>query len=203
VALRLEESAGVPLSSLQADSLLDEVAVYGDDGDFFFDPVTDPFLASAPAAGLDKNGVLWIVLPDNIALAHIPALGLKTFFVVLDLAQPPGPLAPKTVRVTALTDGPTVCRAEDRAHDLPLVLEWAENVSTATLCAGAVDVVLTEQTVTTTVSYWACDTLTARDHFVVGAGGDVTLEAANRVVLGSGFSVVVGGELTVGAGLLP
>jgi hypothetical protein len=132
-AVRFEESAGDPLSVLQATALMDVVAVYGDDGDDVFEPGVDPFLASVSPAGIDFWGVVWVDLPDGLAGAAIAALAQRTFFIVLDIASPIGDLAPDTVRITLLTEGDAVCEAEDRIHDIPLLIEHANNVSTATV----------------------------------------------------------------------
>lgn len=57
--------------------------------------------------------------------------------------------------------------------------------------------VLSNAVVTTTESWKAKHQISNVGSFTVGAGGDVTLEAGTRVVLGDGFSVGTGGSLTV------
>ncbi|MFN7941980.1 MAG: VCBS repeat-containing protein [Thermoanaerobaculia bacterium] len=133
VAVRLEEAPGDPLNAFQAASLIEFVEVYGDDGDGVFEPEVDPLLAAASPAGIDANGTVWVDLPDDTAGAAIAALGQRTFFVALDLAAPFQIAAPRTLAVTLLSDGPFVCEAQDRDHDLALDLEWRANVATATL----------------------------------------------------------------------
>lgn len=51
-----------------------------------------------------------------------------------------------------------------------------------------------QQSVSTTKTYEACDTVSATDGFEVTATGDVTFRAGNRIVLGDGFSVASGGS---------
>jgi hypothetical protein len=70
-------------------------------------------------------------------------------------------------------------------------------VNPGTTCTGMDDEVLTNQTVSGTQSFEACDTLTAQTNFVVGTNGDATLTAGSTVVLGNGFRVDSGGALTV------
>lgn len=51
-----------------------------------------------------------------------------------------------------------------------------------------------QQTVSTTESFQACDTVSATSGFEVTASGDVTFRAGRRVILGDGFSVAAGGS---------
>jgi uncharacterized protein YkwD len=50
-----------------------------------------------------------------------------------------------------------------------------------------------QQTVSTTETFQACDTVSATSGFEVAATGDVTFQAGRRIVLGDGFSVASGG----------
>lgn len=50
-----------------------------------------------------------------------------------------------------------------------------------------------QQTVSTTETFQACDTVSATSGFEVTASGDVTFHAGRRIVLGDGFSVASGG----------
>ena len=61
---------------------------------------------------------------------------------------------------------------------------------------GVPALVLTTGTVTGVASETACDSITARDGYGVGATGELTLTAP-LVVLADGFSVASGGKLTV------
>lgn len=65
------------------------------------------------------------------------------------------------------------------------------------------DLDLPPQTVSSTETHVACDTITAPEpagDFTVSSTGDLTLHAGNRVILEDGFSVESGGSLTVIAG---
>jgi hypothetical protein len=117
-----------------------------------FEPGVDPLLASVAPAGIDPAGVVWLDLADGAAAAAVAALAQKTFWVGLDLAQPFGPFAASTLRVSVLTDGGAVCEAEDRSHDIPLALQWAANVSTST--QALVDVFLRDGFETGNASRW-------------------------------------------------
>jgi hypothetical protein len=141
VPVRLEESAGDPLNALQAASLIDTVRLYGDDGDGTFEPGVDPLVGSVVPAAIDLGGVVFIDVPRGQAAVHVDALAQKTFFVVLDLAQPFGIFASSTdtIRVTLLTGAGPACEAVDADYDVPLQVEWGADVSTATV--GLADVV--------------------------------------------------------------
>jgi len=53
-----------------------------------------------------------------------------------------------------------------------------------------------QQTVSTSETFQACDTVSATAGFEVTATGDVTFHAGRRIVLGDGFSVASGGSFT-------
>lgn len=70
-------------------------------------------------------------------------------------------------------------------------------------CACPADLLLTGQTVSTTESFLATQTITAGDGFAVVSPGDVTFQAGTRVVLQDGFSVGPGASFTAIAGTAP
>jgi hypothetical protein len=65
------------------------------------------------------------------------------------------------------------------------------------VCSGILDIALASQTVSTIEVFDACRNITGGDGFAVENGGDVTLIAGGYVALDTGFSVAVGGLLTV------
>jgi hypothetical protein len=70
-------------------------------------------------------------------------------------------------------------------------------IGTTPVCSIDNHLNLSSQTITTTQVFEACRTITAAPNIIVGAGGDVTFKAVERVTLGSGFKVLPGGTLTV------
>lgn len=58
----------------------------------------------------------------------------------------------------------------------------------------AADLVLTGRIVERVETFYGCNSVNAHSDFVVGATGDVTLEAGTKVILGNGFSVASGGR---------
>lgn len=75
------------------------------------------------------------------------------------------------------------------------VLEASDTINYVTSCTTYPDVVDPgTQTVNKTQTWTACDMVTAGTGFAVGASGNVTFRAKNRVALRSGFSVASGGS---------
>jgi RHS repeat-associated protein len=83
----------------------------------------------------------------------------------------------------------------------PQPLAWAYetdpvgNITHIEACAG--DLVLTNETIATATTRTSCASLFAGPSFTVSPTGDLTLAAAEKVVLRDGFSVAEGGRLTV------
>jgi uncharacterized protein YkwD len=75
-------------------------------------------------------------------------------------------------------------------------LQASDTIYLDTPCTATPNVDVPNQTVTSTASWEACDTITALSGFTVGATGDVTFQAGQRVVLGDGFAVLAGGSFT-------
>jgi len=74
-------------------------------------------------------------------------------------------------------------------------------------CYGILNLSINNQTLSTTETFEACETITAGPAVNVTSTGDVTFQVGNRVILKSGFSVEDGGRLSViidaSAGRLP
>jgi hypothetical protein len=65
------------------------------------------------------------------------------------------------------------------------------------VCSAPDDLELANDTVTTSVTYEACNSISAGTAYVVDAPGELTLRAGNRIVLEKGFSVLGGGTLVL------
>jgi hypothetical protein len=75
---------------------------------------------------------------------------------------------------------------------------YVDDVQVTSICdLPDENIVLPGQTVSTTQAYEACRTITAGPSYIVGATGNVTFEARERVSLKPGFKVVPGGVLKV------
>jgi len=73
-------------------------------------------------------------------------------------------------------------------------LQASDTIYFDTPCTGTTSVNVGNQTVTGTASWQACETVRALSGFTVGATGDVTFQAGQKVVLGDGFAVLAGGS---------
>jgi RHS repeat-associated protein len=76
--------------------------------------------------------------------------------------------------------------------------DFGLTVDAQSTCASADSEVLEGQSIVGNAEFVACETLTARDDFVVSSTGAVTLTAGERVVFGDGFRVESGGSLVAG-----
>lgn len=64
-------------------------------------------------------------------------------------------------------------------------------------CAGVWDLLLSDDTIDTTILYEACRTITVGPYLVIDVPGDVTFRAGETVILTNGFVVRSGTKLTV------
>ena len=94
----------------------------------------------------------------------------------------------------------TSSTGEDANADIPLILEFAENVKTGKVdtelttasCQSAAALSLDNRTVSTTVTCEAGTVLTAGDNFIVISPGNLTFRAGQRIDLEDGFEVQSG-----------
>jgi hypothetical protein len=133
--LRFEDGASTPLTSIQANDLVNTLSVRLDDGDGVFQLLAD--VAVGPTIGTLAltGGVQTVAFSDgdpNVAIAHGTP---RSYFVVLDLAADASAQTPSQLEVFHVVSSSST--AEDAASDLPLVLEGADDVSTGSVAALA------------------------------------------------------------------
>ncbi len=133
--LHFDNGSGVALSSAQANALVDNLRVYVDSNtDGAFDPGSDTLVTTVSALSL-TDGVQTIAFADgdaNVTFAHGVA---PTYFVAVDVAAEAHLQTPDRLRITHVTEASST--AEDAAEDLPLVLEFASNVTSGTVLPEA------------------------------------------------------------------
>jgi hypothetical protein len=132
--LLFEEAPGAPLSSAEANALIETLAVYRDTGSGVFEPGSDTLLASLGTLSLTA-GAQTVTLPDGHAGAQVVHGTPGTFFVVVTLTGDANSQTPHRLRVTHLTESSST--AEERAIDGPLALEYAADFSSRIMLAAS------------------------------------------------------------------
>ena len=112
-----------PLTDAQANSAIDSVGVYLDDGSGVFDG-SDTQVATAGPLSLTA-GVQTMSFVDGDMNVELPFDATPLYFVVIDF-KPGATFNP--LRITHLTESSST--AEDQDNDIPLKLEYLANVST-------------------------------------------------------------------------
>jgi hypothetical protein len=132
--LLFEEAPGDPLSSGEANALIETLAVYRDTGSGVFEAGSDTLLTTVGTLALTA-GKQTLTLPDGAAGAKVVFGTPETFFVVVTLTSDANSQTPHRFRVTHLTESSST--AEDRVPDIPLLLEYAANVSSRSVLAAS------------------------------------------------------------------
>jgi hypothetical protein len=134
LSLLFEEAPGDPLSSAEANVLIDTLAVYRDTGSGVFEAGSDTLLVGVDTLSLTA-GTQALTLPDGDAGAQVVFGTPGTFFAVVTLTSNANVWTPHRFRVTHVTEPGST--AEDRATDIPLRLEYAADVSSRVVLAAS------------------------------------------------------------------
>jgi hypothetical protein len=134
--LLLEEAAGDPLTTAEANLLVETLSVYRDaNGNGVFDPAADVPVTAIDVLAL-TNGVQEMPFADgdpNVAVA----LGApRTYFVLVTLTAEASTQNPNRLRVTLLQLGPSASRAEHAAYDIALSPACPADVSSGVMVAS-------------------------------------------------------------------
>ena len=132
--LLFEEAPGDPLSSAEANALIETLAVYRDTGSGVFEAGSDTLVGSVGTLSLTA-GTQTLTLPDGHAGAQVVHGTPGIFFAVVTLTSDANSQTPHRFRVTHLTESGST--AEDRATDIPLLLEYAADVSSRIVLAAS------------------------------------------------------------------
>jgi len=138
--LLFEESAGDPLTTAEANNLIENLYVYRDNGSGSFEPGADTLVATIGTLSL-AAGTQTVVFADGDSDVRVVFGTPVTYFVVVELTGDAADQTPNQFRVTHVTDPESLgsssrSTAEDRDHDLPLVLEFAPNVASS-ICTAS------------------------------------------------------------------
>ena len=120
-----DDGSGTPLTSGEANALIDQTRIWLDDGDDVFELGQDTLAATIGSLSLIA-GVHTLAITDADPEFQIAAGALATYHVVLDYAPTASAQSPNTFRITHLTE--STATAEDASADLPLRIAFAEDV---------------------------------------------------------------------------
>lgn len=139
LGLLFEEEPGDPLTSAEANALVEELRVYRDaDGNGAFDPGTDVLVTTVPKLAL-AAGVQTVPFADDDPNVRVAFGTAQTFFVVAQLTADASQQAPHQFRVTHLATGPSATQAEDRAADIPLSIACGADFPSRLIVATPVE----------------------------------------------------------------
>ncbi|MGR3318272.1 MAG: FG-GAP-like repeat-containing protein [Candidatus Anammoxibacter sp.] len=124
IELLLEEGAGDPLTTAEANALIENLFVYLDTGSGVFEIGTDISVGTVSTFAL-TNGSQTVTLVDGDTNVQVTQGTPKTYFVVAELTSDASFQTPDKFRITHITESSST--AEDRDNDIPLSLEFAAN----------------------------------------------------------------------------
>ena len=164
-ALLFEDEIGTPLYSGQANNLIDLLEIYRDDGSGAFEPGADTLVTTVDTLVL-ADGIQTVTFADGDPSVQVAYGTPRTYFVVAELTPWAYAQFPAQFLVTHVTDPASgaIGTAEDRDHDLGLILEYVADTPSGIVHAGAqadlaithtasADVLLPGQTLTYTLVY--------------------------------------------------
>ena len=82
----------------------------------------------------------------------------------------------------------SLATAGEREQIMSTIMDFCD-----TSCASDYNLDLNNDTVNSSTSFEACNTIYAHDAFAIGSSGDVTF-TADKIILGNGFSVANGAQ---------
>ncbi|MGB0384626.1 MAG: FG-GAP-like repeat-containing protein [Ardenticatenaceae bacterium] len=143
LSLLLEEAAGDPLSSSEANAIIDKLHIYlDDDGSGAFDVFNDTLVATVDTLSLTA-GVQNVTFAQNDPDVHLLLGTPRTYFVVLEptanantQTRATARDCPYCLRVTHLSMNST---AQDRDHDIGLTQSYTESVSSRLISMSGVE----------------------------------------------------------------
>ena len=130
LGLLLEESAGDPLTTAEANALIASLRIYRDaNGNGVFDP-GDTLVTTVSDLVLTA-GVQTVAFADGDPNVQLPFGTPHTYFVVVELAADANQQTPHQLRVTHLGLGPSASVAEDRGFGIRLLPACPADVSSS------------------------------------------------------------------------
>jgi hypothetical protein len=126
IELLLEEQPGDPLTTAEAEALLERLRIHVDTGSGAYEPANDPLVTSVESFVL-AAGVQTVPFPDGEPLAQVLPGQSRRYFAVVELKADAELADPSTLRVTFLAQAADL--AQDRSHDVPLTAAHPVNAA--------------------------------------------------------------------------
>jgi hypothetical protein len=141
LGLRLEESPGDPLTTAEANALVESLRVYRDaNGNGVFEPGTDVLVTSIGTLALTA-GVQAVPFTDGDPEVQVTQDAPRAYFVVVELTANASQQEPNQLMVRLLQVGPSASVLEDRTFDIPLRLACPADVSSTIKQAVPVELI--------------------------------------------------------------
>ncbi|MDA8018808.1 MAG: FG-GAP-like repeat-containing protein [Thermoanaerobaculia bacterium] len=129
VTVLLEESAGDPLNTVEAEVLFDSLSIWLDDGSGTFEPADDMMVLETSSFDLEA-GEQVLTLVDGDPAVEVGAGQARIYFLAVTGAVGASQQTPNTFRVTLQLAAGT---AEDASSDLPTDLEETTTTPSSTI----------------------------------------------------------------------
>jgi uncharacterized repeat protein (TIGR01451 family) len=123
-----------PLTTGQANALVETLRIHRDDGDNTFSAASDTLVTAITTLALTA-GVQTVTFTDGDPALQVVHGSPRTYFVVLDTAAAAASASPNQLRVTHRTASSST--AENRDNDIPLTLEAVADASSAVVTMTA------------------------------------------------------------------
>ncbi len=133
IELLFEESADDPLTTTEADNLIENLHIYRDDGSGSFESGSDTLVTTVSTLSL-TSGRQTVSFADGDPNVQVAYGTPKTFFVVVELTSGASSQSPAQFRITHLAQSRST--AEDRSNDTRLLLEKTSDVSSSIATAA-------------------------------------------------------------------
>lgn len=138
LALLFESAPGIPLSTTEANALLDHLAIYADaNGTGAFEPAADKLLHTALHFPLSAGRLTLAFGSSNAPEWQVPPGETRHFFVVCALTANAAAQSPSSFRVTHLTSGTPRTIVQDAQSGAALLLEPVASFTGALVGAQA------------------------------------------------------------------
>ena len=134
--LLFEASIGDPLSSLEANALVDELAIYLDDGSGDLSG-GDTLVSTVPDLDLDALGGQSVAFTEDDPAVRVDSLETKSYLVVVRFASDASAQTPNSLVVSHRSEGTARSRVELADYDTPLRVAERPNVTSALVTAVA------------------------------------------------------------------